>query len=42
MNTEWLEKAIETVKSGAVDKIIKDNVAVYKAGENLVRIDVEG
>lgn len=37
--TEWIVKAIETIKSGIADKLEKDNVKVYKVGNGLIRID---
>ena len=39
MDTKWLEKAIETIKSGIADKLCKDNVTVYRV-KNIIRIDV--
>lgn len=40
MDTEWLKKAIETIKNGIADKLCKDNVTVYRV-KNIIRIDIK-
>lgn len=40
MDTEWLAKAIDTIKAGIADKLEKDNVKVYRVGE-IIRIDIK-
>lgn len=40
MNTNWLEKAVETIRSGIADKLSKDNVTVYRV-KNIIRIDIK-
>lgn len=40
MNTEWLIKAIETIKAGIADKLTKDNITVYRV-KNIIRIDIK-
>lgn len=37
---KWLVKAIETIKSGTADKLIKDNVTVYRV-KNIIRVDIK-
>ena len=39
MDTKWLEKAIETIKSGIADKLAKGDVTVYRV-KNIIRIDI--
>jgi len=41
MDMIWLEKAIDTIKSGIADKLEKGNVTVYKCGK-IIRIDIKG
>lgn len=40
MDVKWLEKAIETIKSGVADKLCKDNVTVYRV-KNIIRVDIK-
>ena len=40
MDLMWLEKAIETIKSGIADKLSKDNITVYRV-KNIIRIDIK-
>ncbi len=40
MDLKWLEKAIETIKSGIADKLSKDNVTVYRV-KNIIRVDIK-
>lgn len=40
MDTEWLAKAIDTIKSGIADKLEKDNIKVYRVGE-IIRVDIK-
>lgn len=42
MNTEWILKAVETIKNGIADKLTKDNITIYKVKDNLIRIDIKG
>lgn len=35
----WLEKAIDTIKSGIADKLSKGEVTVYRV-KNIIRIDI--
>ena len=30
MNTEWILKAVETIKNGIADKLTKDNITIYQ------------
>ena len=43
--TEWIVKAIETIKGGIADKLEKDDVKVYRVpspnGKTIIRIDVK-
>ena len=41
MNADWILKAIDVIKSGIANKLVKDNVSVYKDGYN-IRIDISG
>lgn len=41
LDAEWILKAVETVKSGFVDKLEKDGVMVYRCGK-IIRIDIKG
>lgn len=41
IDVEWLSKAIETIKSGFVNKVEKDNIVIYKCGK-IIRIDIKG
>ena len=36
----WLEEAIATISKGVADKLVRDNVTVYRVGK-LVRIDIK-
>lgn len=38
--SQWIVKAIETIKSGVADKLEKDNIKVYRV-VNIIRIDVK-
>lgn len=40
MNTEWILKAVETIKSGVADKLMKDNITIYRV-KNIIRIDIK-
>ena len=40
MNTEWILKAVETIKSGIADKLTKDNITIYRV-QNIIRIDIK-
>lgn len=40
MDSNWIVKAVELIKSGMVDKLSKDNVTVYRV-KNIVRIDIK-
>ena len=40
MDTVWVQKAIETIKSGIADKLSKDNVTIYRV-KNIIRIDIK-
>lgn len=40
MDMEWLSSAIATVKLGIADKLVKDNVTVYRV-KNIIRIDIK-
>lgn len=40
MDLVWLEKAIETIRSGIADKLCKDNVTIYHV-KNIIRIDIK-
>ena len=40
MNTEWILKAVETIKSGIADKLTKDNITIYRV-KNIIRIDIK-
>ena len=40
MDTNWLKKAIEVIKSGIADKLIKDDITAYRVG-NIIRIDIK-
>ena len=39
MDMNWLEKAIDTIKSGIADKLSKGEVTVYRV-KNIIRIDI--
>lgn len=45
MDTEWLSKAVQTVKDGIADKLEKDNAKVYRVpspnGSSIIRIDIK-
>lgn len=41
MDVKWLEKAIKAIKSGLADKLLKDDITVYKVGSNLIRVDIK-
>ena len=40
MDIEWLEKALETIRSGICDRLTKGNVTVYRV-KNIIRIDIK-
>lgn len=40
MDTEWILKAVETIKSGIADKLTKDNITIYRV-KNIIRIDIK-
>ena len=40
MNTEWIIKAVETIKNGIADKLTKDNITIYRV-KDIVRIDIK-
>ena len=40
MDLLWLNKAVETVKSGLADKLEKGNIVVYRV-KNIIRIDIK-
>ena len=40
INAEWLNKALESIKSGLCDKLEKDNITVYRCGK-VIRIDIK-
>lgn len=40
MDSQWIEKAVQTIKDGIADKLEKDNVKVYRCG-NVIRIDIK-
>lgn len=40
MDTDWLQKALETIRNGVCDKLNKDNITVYRV-KNIIRIDVK-
>lgn len=40
MDMEWLEKAIETVRTGVAEKLTKGDVTVYICG-SVIRIDIK-
>ena len=39
MNADWILEAITVIKSGIANKLVKDNISVYKIGDN-IRIDI--
>ena len=41
MNADWILKVIDVIKSGIANKLVKDNISVYKVGDN-IRIDISG
>lgn len=41
MNADWILEAITVIKSGIANKLVKDNISVYKVGDN-IRIDITG
>lgn len=41
MNADWILKAVDVIKSGIANKLVKDNISVYKVGDN-IRIDIAG
>lgn len=40
MDMEWLQRALDTIRSGVVDKLSKGNVMVYRV-KNVIRIDIK-
>ena len=41
MNADWILKAVDVIKSGIANKLVKDNIQIYKVGDN-IRIDISG
>ena len=41
MNADWILEAIAVLKNGIANKLVKDNVSVYRVGDN-IRIDISG
>ena len=41
MNVEWLAKAIEVIKSGMADKLMKDGIIVYRVTKDRIRVDIK-
>ena len=41
MNATWILDAITVIKSSVANKLVKDNISVYKVGDN-IRIDISG
>lgn len=41
MNADWVLEAIDVIKRGVANKLVKENVSVYKVGDN-IRIDISG
>lgn len=41
MNADWIFEAITVIKSGIANKLVKDNIQIYKVGDN-IRIDIIG
>lgn len=45
MDTEWLSKAVQTIKDSIADKLEKDNIKVYRVpspnGSSIIRIDIK-
>lgn len=37
---KWLASAIDTIQKGIADKLVKDNITVYRV-KNIIRIDVK-
>ena len=40
MDAQWIAKAVDLITSGICDKLVKDNVTVYRV-KNIVRIDIK-
>ena len=40
MDMDWLKAAIDTIKSGVADKLMKDNIMIYRV-KNIIRIDIK-
>lgn len=40
IDMKWLQKAINTIKSGIANRLSKDNVTIYRVG-NIIRIDIK-
>lgn len=40
MDILWLQKAIDTIKAGIADKLVKDNITVYRV-KNIIRVDIK-
>lgn len=40
MNATWIVEAVETIKNGIADKVVKDDVTVYKVG-SIIRVDIK-
>ena len=40
IDMKWLQKAINTIKSGIANRLSKDNVTIYRVGK-IIRIDIK-
>lgn len=41
MDSEWIVKATKIIQEGTANKLVKDNITVYKVG-NDIRVDIKG
>lgn len=41
MNADWIIEATNIIQEGTANKLVKDNITVYKVG-NDIRIDIKG
>lgn len=41
MDANWIIEAVKAIQSGLANKLVKDDVTVYKVG-NDIRIDIKG
>lgn len=41
IDAEWINKAIEAIKSGLCNKLEKGNITIYACGNKVIRIDVK-